>query len=238
MDKDVGGHVLQGCDGLGSQHLLGLGSLDTHPAQDLELLVASRVRNVDLEQETVALGFRKRVNALGLHRVLGGDDAEGVRGREGLSCDGHLFLGHQLEHRRLDLGRSSVDLVGQHEVDEDRAELDVESLLGGRVDAGADDVGGDEVRGELHSGEVTAEDRRERAHRQGLGDTGDTFQKDVAPGQHTDHELFDHALLADDDPLDLPDGLPDEASGLVIGHRGVLVALADVLTIRVVLGAH
>jgi hypothetical protein len=44
------------------------------------------------------------------------------------AADGHLLLGHDLEQRGLHLGRRTVDLVGQHEVREDRPELDVEGL--------------------------------------------------------------------------------------------------------------
>ena len=128
MDEDVGGHVLQLDDRVGGEYLGGLGSLDTHTPQDLELLVAPRVGHVDLEQEPVSLSLGQWVDALGLHWILSGDDAERLAGREGSPGDGHLFLRHELEHCRLHLGRGTVDLVGQDEVDEDRAKLDVELL--------------------------------------------------------------------------------------------------------------
>jgi hypothetical protein len=38
--------------------------------------------------------------------------------------DGHLALLHRLEQRRLHLGRRAVDLVGEHDVGEDRAGLE------------------------------------------------------------------------------------------------------------------
>ena len=77
----------------------------------------------------------------------------GVGHRVGDAADRHVALGHHLEQRRLHLGRGPVDLVGQHDVGEDRPELDVERLLRRPVDAGADEVGGHEVGRELDAGE-------------------------------------------------------------------------------------
>ena len=110
-------------------------------------------------QEAVALRLGQRVDALGLDRVLGGQHEERVGQRVGDPADGDLPLGHDLEQRRLHLGRRAVDLVGEHEVGEHRAELDVEGVLAGLVDAGADDVGGHQVGGELQAGERAADGR-------------------------------------------------------------------------------
>jgi hypothetical protein len=112
--------------------------------------VRGRVVEDDLHEEAVALGLGQRVHALVLDRVLGGQHEERVRAPGASAADGDLALGHHLEQRRLHLGGRPVDLVGQHEVGEDRAELDVEALVRRRaVDAGADDVGGQQVGREL-----------------------------------------------------------------------------------------
>ena len=101
----------------------------------------------------------------------------------GDAADRHLALGHDLEQRRLHLGRRAVDLVGQHEVGEDRAELDVEGVLAGLVDAGADDVGGHEVGRELQAGERAADRAGQRLDGERLRDAGHTLEQAVAAGE-------------------------------------------------------
>ena len=51
----------------------------------------------------------------------------GDRDLEGLVADRDLVLLHDLEERGLDLGRRPVDLVGEQEVGEDGAGLDLEA---------------------------------------------------------------------------------------------------------------
>ena len=183
MHEDLLGRALQLHDRLGLQHLARLRRVDAHPAEDLELLVPARVRHVDLDQEPVPLCLGQRVDALGLDRVLGRDHDERLRHREGLAADRHLPLGHQLQHRRLDLGRRAVHLVGEDEVHEGRAELDVERLAGLPVDPGADDVGRHQVGSELDPGERTADHRGEGAHGQRLGDARNTLEQAVPLGE-------------------------------------------------------
>ena len=67
-------------------------------------------------------------------------------------------------------------------------------------------------------GEVTADHGREAAYRQRLGHAGHAFEQDVALGQQADHELFDHVLLADDDPLHLGDGVAEQLRGLLVAQ--------------------
>ncbi|SPD86340.1 conserved protein of unknown function [Micropruina glycogenica] len=229
VHEHVRGLVLQLFDPVGVQHVGGLGRRHAHAAQDLELFVAARVRHVDLEQKAVALRLGQRVDALGLDRVLGGDHDERLRHRVGGAADRHLPLGHQFQHRRLHLGRGSVDLVGQHEVDEHRAQRDVELLLPGRVDARADDVGGHQVGGELNAAEVAAHHGGEAAHRERFGHARDAFEQHVPLGQQSDHQLLDHVLLADDHPLHLGDRLAQHAGRLAGGRIGVRLLLARAL---------
>ncbi|GAA4314374.1 hypothetical protein GCM10023178_75730 [Actinomadura luteofluorescens] len=184
------------------------------------------VVDVDLHEEAVALGFGEGVDAFGLDGVLGGEDEEGAGEGVGVAAEGDLAFGHDLQEGGLDLGGGAVDLVGEDEVDEDGAEFDVELFGGGVVDAGADDVGGDEVGGELEAGEGAADDAGEGADGEGLGDAGDAFQEAVAAGEECDDHAFDHVLLADDDLLDLGEGVLQEDCGLVDvgggdGHVGV-----------------
>ena len=79
---------------------------------------------------------------------------------------------HHFQQGGLDLRRRAIDLVGQHDVGEDRAELDVERLLRRPVDAGPDEVRGHEVGRELQPGERAPEDASDRLSRQRLRQAG------------------------------------------------------------------
>ncbi len=92
-------------------------------------------------------------------------------------------LGHHLEQCRLHLRGGAVDLVGEDEVRDDRAQFGIELFATLPVDPGADQVGRNEVGGELHAGERTADDLGEGLHREGLGHTGHAFEQHVAPGE-------------------------------------------------------
>ena len=203
VHEDLRGGLLQPAEVVGAEDGLGHGRLGAHPVDDLPLLLGARVVDEHLHQEPVALGLGQRVDALGLDRVLGGEDEEGVGQRVGDPADGDLPLGHDLEQRRLHLGGRAVDLVGEHEVGEHRAELDVEGVLAGLVDAGADDVGGHQVGGELQAGELAADGGRQRLDREGLRDAGHALEQHVPAGQQGDEHPLDQAVLADDDALDL-----------------------------------
>lgn len=141
-----------------------------------------------------------------LDRVLRRHHQERVGQRESLTADRHLTLGHDLQQRRLHLGGRTVDLVGEQEVDHDRAELGVELFLALPVDAGTDDVGGHQVGSELDTRERAANDLRKRLDGQRLGDAGHTFEQHVALGQQTDQHPLHELVLAHDDALDLEDG--------------------------------
>ena len=125
-----------------------------------------------------------------------------------LRADRDLALLHDLEERALDLGRGAVDLVGEEEVAEDRAELRVEGAPVGAVDPGPDEVARHEVRGELDPPERGVEDVGEGLDREGLGEARDALEEEVAAGEEGDEHPLEHRVLADDHPADLvQDGL-------------------------------
>ena len=136
-----------------------------------------------LHHEPIPLGVGQLVDALALDRVLRGDDEERPGHLMGVTADRHLLLGHHLEECRLDLGRSTVDLVGEQEVDEHGAELDVEAFAAAAVDPRADDVGRQQIGGELDTGERAADDIGQRLGGERLGQTGYRFEQDVTAGQ-------------------------------------------------------
>ena len=158
-------------------------------------------------QEPVALRLGQRVDALLLDRVLRGHDQERLAAPGGSAPPIDTCCSAMTSSSAdCTLAGRAVDLVGEQEVDEHRAELDVELLAGLPVDPGADDVGGHQVGGELDAGERAADDPGQRLHGEGLGHAGHALEQAVAAGQQRDEHPLDHPVLADDDPLDLEQG--------------------------------
>ena len=122
----------------------------------------------------------------------------------------------------------TVDLVGEHDVGEHRAELDVERLLRRPVDARADEVGRHEVGRELQAGEAAAEDARHRLGGQRLGQTGRAFEQAVAAGEPADEEPLDHQVLADEDALGLEQRFLEHLLGVRDGFHRVELLLVRV----------
>ena len=94
---------------------------------------------------------------------------------------------HPLEQRGLRLRRGAVDLVGEQDVGEDRALLELEVLPAVGVlddDVGADDVGRHQVRRELDARERQLEPLGQRLDQERLAETGHAFEQHVAAGEH------------------------------------------------------
>ena len=187
---------------------------------DRGLVLDARVVDEDLQQEAVDLRLGQRVGALGLDRVLRREDEERGRDRERLPADRHLLLLHDLQQRRLHLRGRAVDLVGEQQVAEDRAELGVERAGVRPPDARADEVRRDEVGRELHAAERPAHHLRERLDGQRLREAGDALEQDVAVGEQRDEHALEHRVLADDHALGLVEDLLQRGGGL---QRGVAV---------------
>ena len=119
---------------------------------DAAQLLAAGIGHQNLHQEAVELGFGQRIGAFHLDRVLGGHHQKRAVELMGRRAAGDGPLLHRFEQRRLRLGRGAVDLVGQHQVGEDRARLETQAFaaaLVGLHDHAADDVGGHQVGREL-----------------------------------------------------------------------------------------
>jgi hypothetical protein len=176
-----------------------------------------------LHHEPVALGIGELVDALALDRVLRGDDEERSGHLMRLAADRDLLFAHHLQQRRLHLRRSTVDLVGEQEVDEHRAELDVEALAAASVDACADDVGRQQVGRELDAGERSTDDVGERFGGERLGQTGDRLQQHVAACEESDQQAFEQPALADDDAAHLEEDALHLLGGAHVVHRRRIV---------------
>ena len=85
-----------------------------------------RVIDIDVHQKTVELGFRQRVGAFLLDRVLRRHHQKQFGQRVGFGTDGDLALGHRFKQRRLHLGRRAVDFIGQNQVMKQRPLLEFE----------------------------------------------------------------------------------------------------------------
>jgi hypothetical protein len=155
-----------------------------------------------------------------LDRVLGGDDHERRRHRVGGAVDGHLVLGHGLEQRGLRLGRSPVDLVGQHDVVEDRAGPEGERAVAAVPHGQAHHVGRQQVGGELHPAEAGVERRGERLGEAGLAHARHVLEQEVTLGDQAEEDQFDDLALALDHTLDVVDD-PVEVvrEGRLVGDR-------------------
>ena len=94
----------------------------------------------------------------------------------GLVADRDLPLLHDLEQCRLCLGRRTIDLIGQDDVGEHRATVQLEAgvLL---IHQAAGDIGWQEVGGELDSAHRTVDGRRDRLGKHGLASAGNVFQE-------------------------------------------------------------
>ncbi len=90
------------------------------------LFLQRRVAEAQADQEAVELRLRQRERALVIDRVLRGDDQERRLERVRLAVDGHAPLGHRLQQGRLRPRRGPVDLVGQHDLGEDRPGAELE----------------------------------------------------------------------------------------------------------------
>src|SRR5207249_5383174 len=152
------------------------------------------------------------------------EERRGQRARD--APHGHRRLLHALQQRRLRLGRRPVDLVGQHDVGEERTLLELEVLPTVGVlddDVGPDDVGGHQVGGELDARERQLETLRQRLDEEPLAEARHALEQHVAAREHADEDVVDDLAVTDDDLLDLRaqrlergDEFPNPA---VVGHR-------------------
>ena len=138
---------------------------------------------------------------------------------ERLVADGDLPFLHGFEQRALNFGGRAVDFVGKHEVGKDGAAPGGKRARLRIVDLRADDVGGQHVRGELQSGEAHVNGGRQGFDREGLGQSRDPFEQDMAVGQQPYDEPLDQVFLTDDDLVDFVEQRRHEQAGLL--HLGI-----------------
>ena len=160
------GHGLNLGDGLSARHAI----------EDSALFFLAGITDLDLEHEPVYLGFGERICALLFDGVLGGEDKEGIRKREGLAAEGDLPFLHCFEQGGLNLGRGPVDLIGEDQVRKNRTLLDAERALSRVENLGSDHIGGQHVQRELDPGEARVDGLGEGLDGQGLGEPGQALE--------------------------------------------------------------
>ena len=161
----------------------------------------------ELHHEPVELRLGQRIGALLLDRVLRGQHEERLGQHVRLPRRGHGVLLHRLEQRGLGLRRRAVDLVGQHDVREDRPVHELEEAPPGAVvlleQLGAGDVARHQVGGELHARELEVERLGDGLHEQRLREAGHADEQRVAAREDRGDEIVHDVALADDAPGDL-----------------------------------
>ena len=166
-----------------------------HAVQDRQLVRPPRVVHQQFHQKPVQLRLGQGVRAFLFDRVLRRHHDERLGQREGLAADGHLPLLHRLQQRRLHLRRGAVDLVGQHQVAEQRPLVRHKLLRLRPVHLRPRQVRRQQVGRELQPLKVHRHRPGQRADRRGLRQPRRTFHQQVPAGQHADHHRLDQRTL-------------------------------------------
>ena len=153
-----------------------------------------------MKRKAVQLRLGQRVGAFQFDGVLRGQDEERVGQRVGLTHDGDPPFLHGFEQRALGLGRGAVDLVGQHEVGEQRAGLEHELppavfLL---EDGVAGDVAGQQVGRELDALGLQPERLGQALDEFRLAQAGQTFEQQVAARQQGGDDVIHQRFLPEE----------------------------------------
>ena len=109
-------------------------------ADDLLLFLKRRIIDDNLQHKTVYLSFWKRIGTFLLNGILGSHYQERIRQYESLTANGDLFLLHGFQQSTLNLSRSTVNFICQHEIGKYRTLLHLEFLIFLRIDHRTDDV--------------------------------------------------------------------------------------------------
>ena len=112
-----------------------------------------RRHHQELKEKSVELRFGQRIGAFELDRILRRQNHEWRLENMRFAEHGHLLFFHRFEHRGLGFRRGAIDLVGQHDVSEDRTflELKLAPTVGFGEHFRADDVRRHQVRRKLNA---------------------------------------------------------------------------------------
>jgi len=125
-------------------------------------------------------------------RILGGDHKKRIRQPMGHAIQRHLLLRHRFEQGALRARRRAIDFIGQQQVAEHRAGMELEAAAMRFVDRDAEHIGRQQIGGELHALELQAEAGCHRMGEGGLAEPWQVFDQQMPAGQQRDkgHAYF------------------------------------------------
>ncbi len=178
-------------------------ALGASAAQQQLLLLLRGIAEGEPQEESIHLRLGQRIGSEVLDGVLRRHDHERVRQLAPLPLDGHGSLVHGFEQRRLRLGRCPVDLVGEHDVREDRAGVELEAVRRRVEDGNAEDVRRKRVARKLNSSEIEIETLAKSPRERGLAHAGHVLDQDVSAGEQRREQHVHNARLAAVDERDV-----------------------------------
>ena len=178
------------------QLLQRLGALEAQ--QNRVFLIGVRITHAQTQQEAVQLRFGQRECAFKLDRILRRDHQEGARQRHRLALDRQLAFLHRLQQSGLRARRGAVDLVGEHQLRQQRPgpKLEIARFLVVDVDPGH--IRGQQIGGELDAAKRAADRAGERFRQHRFAQPGHIVQQDVPLGEDRGQCVVEHLLAPDD----------------------------------------
>ena len=128
--------------------------------------------------------------------ILRGEHQEGRRQLARRAVHRDLPFRHRFQKAALGPGRGAVDLVGQHQLGEERARLEHELPAALIEDRDARDVPRQEVARELDAREGQVEGARQGVRQRRLSHPGNVLQQEMARRGEGSERQLDHVLFA------------------------------------------
>ena len=167
-------------------------------AENFALGFVRGVTHFDAHEETVKLGFRKRIGAVMLDGILRGDDEERLGEWEGAAVDGNLRFVHGFKKSGLRAGSGAIDFVGENDVGKDGALAELELAGLGIIDADAENIGGEKIGSKLDTLKGAVKRFGESLGESGFAGAGDVFDEQMAASEKSDEGKLDDVFLAVD----------------------------------------
>jgi len=167
-------------------------------AKNFALGFVRGVAHFDAHEETVQLGFRKRISTVMLDGILRGNDEKGFGKRKGATVDGDLRFVHSFEKGGLRAWRGAIDFIRENDVGEDGALPELELARLRIVDADAENVGGEKVGGELDALKGAMKRFGERLGEGSLTCSGNVFDEQMATSEKSYEGKLDDVFFAID----------------------------------------
>ncbi len=157
---------------------------------------SGRVAHGNAHHEPVQLRLGQGKSAAGAERVLGRDHKEWIGQQTRRAFDRHLPFFHRFQQRALALGRGAVDLVGEHQLSENRARMKGELPTVPIKYRGPQDVTWQQVRGELNALITQTKNFRQRMTEGSLAHPRQVLDQQMPAADQTRHRQAYLRLLA------------------------------------------